>query len=135
MQKITAAILAVILAGSSVAEEPPLDRYQGCWKTNLPNDGISNTIVFCVDGQSIETHVFYRNPDFNSTNCRSSGRIESIDSTTLAVRLGPGTCENDRSLAATDFSCTLLNENELNCLGPDSQQLHLVREISDKNMR
>ena len=135
MQKITAAIMAVILAGTSIAEEPPLDRYQGCWKTDLLDDGITNTIVFCVDGQSIEALVFYPNRGFNSTLCRSSGRIESIDSTTLAIRLGQGTCENDRSLGTTDFSCTLLNENELNCLDPDSQQLHLVREISDRNMR
>lgn len=98
MQKITAAILVVILAGSSIAEESPLDRYKGCWKSDILDDGITNTIVFCVDGQSIEALVFYPNDDFNPpTTCRSSGRIESIDSTTLAIRLGQGTCENDRS--------------------------------------
>ena len=126
----------MILAGSSIAEESPLDRYQGCWKSDFPDDGTTNTIVFCLDGQSIESLVYYPNDDFNPpTMCRSSGRIEANDSTTLVVRLGQGTCENDRSLGAIDFSCTLLNENELNCLGPDSTQIHFVREISDKNMR
>ena len=132
MRRIKAAILTAILAGTSIADEPPLDRYQGCWKTNLPDNGITNTIVFCIDGQSIEVRILYANPGLEPTTCRSSGRIESIDSTTLAIRTGQGTCENRNSLAPSEWTCTFLNDNELNCLNRDFNQLHLNRENAEE---
>jgi len=127
MRNLVTAILAVILVGTSIAEDPLFDSYQGCWESNLPDDGITNTIAFCVDGKSIEAVVFYPNRGEKPTTCRSKGQIESTASTSLIFRTEQGFCENGRTLAATNLTCTLLGENELNCLHPDFEQVHLVR--------
>ena len=128
MRSLLTIVLAVILLGTSVAEDQMLDRYEGCWRANLPDDGVTNTIAFCMDGESVETVVFYPNRGDNPTTCRSNGQIESTAPGSLLVRTRQGTCENGRTLAAAQFTCTLLGENELSCLHPDSRLVHLVRE-------
>ena len=131
MQKIPVVILAVILAGTSLADDSVLDLSQDCWKTDDGHDGVSNTIVFCVDGEFVKASVFYPNRGPNSTTCRSSGQVESIDSTTFVIRTERGTCENGRSLAPGDWTCTLLNEFELNCLDRSFNQIHFKREATE----
>lgn len=131
MQKISLIILAIILAGTSLASDSALDRVQGCWKTDYGVDGISNTIVFCIDSESVEVSVFYPNHGHDSTTCQSSGQVESIDSTTVEIRTGRGNCENGNSLASSVFACTLLNEAELNCLDQGFNQLHFKREKTE----
>ena len=130
MRSLVSTIIAVILFGTSVAEDHAFDLYQGCWKSNLPDDGITNSIAFCIDGESVEAVVFYPNRGDPPTTCRSKGRIEPTDAGLLLVRTRRGTCENGRALAAAYLTCTLLGENELSCLHPNSIQIPLVREGS-----
>jgi len=130
MRSLVSIIIAVILFGTSVAEDQSLDLYQGCWKSNLPDDGITNEIAFCIDGESVEAVVFYPNRGDTPTTCRSKGQVESTDAGSLLVRTRQGACENGRALAAAHLTCTLLGENELSCLHPNSIQLPLVREGS-----
>jgi hypothetical protein len=131
MHKISVVILAVFLAGTSLADDSALDLSQDCWKTDEPDDGVSLAIIFCVDGEVVKVSVFYPNRDYDSTTCRSSGQVESIDSTTLVIRIGQGHCENGRPLAPSDWTCTLLNEFELNCLDRVFNQIHLNREATE----
>ena len=131
MQKIQVMILAVLLVGTAIADESSLGLSQGCWKTDEGHDGVSNTVVFCVDGKSINASVFYPNRGDNSTTCRSSGQVDLLDPTTFAIRTGHGTCENGRSLAPSEWTCTLLNEHELNCLDPGFNQIHLKLEVTE----
>lgn len=135
MQKIPLAILVVILAGTSPADDSALGQFQDCWKADNRNDDVSNTIVFCVEGESVKASVFYPNRGHNPTTCRSSGQIKSIDSTTFALRTGQGNCENGKSLAPSDWTCTLLNEYELNCLDRSFNQIHLKREATESDDR
>ena len=94
MRSLVSTIIAVILFGTSVAEDHAFDLYQGCWKSNLPDDGITNSIAFCIDGESVEAVVFYPNRGDPPTTCRSKGRIEPTDAGLLLVRTRRGTCEN-----------------------------------------
>jgi hypothetical protein len=131
MQKTLVAILVVILAGASPADNSALGLIQDCWKQGDRDDAVSNTIVVCMDGESIEVSVFYPNHGHDSTTCRSSGEIKSIDWTTFALRTGRGQCENGNTLAPSDWTCTLLNEDELNCLDRSFNQVHLKREATE----
>lgn len=131
MHKILVVILAVLLAGTSLADDSALDPSQDCWKTDERDDGVSKTIIFCVDGETVKVSVFYPNRDYESTTCRSSGQVESIDSTTFFIRIGRGNCENGRPLAPSEWTCTLLGEFELNCLDRVSNQIYLKREATE----
>ena len=131
MQKILVAILIAILAGTSAADDSRLGLIQDCWKQGNRDDAVNNSIVVCVDDESIKVSVFYPNRGNNSTTCRSSGQIRSIDSTTFALRTVQGHCENGNSLAPSDWTCTLLNEDELNCLDRSFNQIHLNREATE----
>ena len=131
MQKLLVVLYAVTLTGISSADDSVVGLSQACWMTDGREDFAINSITFCVDGESVEAAVFYPNRGHNSTTCRSRGRVEAIDSATLAIRLQQGSCENGRTLAATDFTCTLLNEYELNCLDSAFNQVHLKRDTTE----
>ena len=128
MRSLGTTFLAVILVGMSIAEDQVPVLYQGCWKSNLPDDGVTNSISFCIRGDSVEATVFYPNREDPPTTCRSHGSVKSTGPNLLLIRTKQGVCENGRTLAAAHLTCTLLGENELSCLHPDSKQVHLVRE-------
>ena len=130
MRSLVSIIMAVILIGTSIADGQSLDIYQGCWKSNLPHDGTTSEITFCISGQSVEAAVYYPNRTDPPTTCRSKGRVESTEADSLLIQTRQGACENGRTLAAAHLTCTLLGENELSCLHPNSVQIPLVREDS-----
>lgn len=120
-------ILAALLAGAPDVGRASLDLFQGCWKTTMPNEDTANSISFCVEGNSVEATIFYPNRGANPTTCNAKGSIELIDSTSLIIQTHPGSCENGRRLGAAHLDCAVLNRNELNCLHPSFEQIHLWR--------
>jgi len=76
MRSLVTLFIAVTFFGTSIAEDQMLDLYQGCWKSNLPDDGITNTIAPCIDGASAEAVIFYPNREDTPTTCRGNGRFE-----------------------------------------------------------
>lgn len=126
-------ILAALLASAPDTGFASLDLFQGCWKTEVSSNGTANTISFCVTESLVEATVFYPNRGPNSTTCNAKGRIELVDSTRLTIRTHAGSCENGRVLGAAKLDCTVLNRNELNCLHPNFEQIHLWRsDAADK---
>lgn len=127
-------ILVALLSGVPDVGYASLDLLQGCWKTKTPNDGTTNTVSFCVEGDSVDATIFYPNRGSNSTTCNAKGSVELIGPTKLTIRTQPGSCENGRGLGAASLDCTVLNHSEMNCLHPNFEQIHLWRvDVPDNN--
>ena len=125
-----ATVLQIVLLLSAAAADSKLSNYQGCWRTDRPDADITNTITLCFEENRVATTIYYPNDGRIPTICRSTGVISVADSGELLIQTNQGACENTRVLAETYLSCTLLSENELNCLHPDGEQIRVWRESS-----
>lgn len=86
-----------------------------CWLYH--HETTDNTLDLCRVGKTAMIEIFFPNHGHGGTTiCRAKGEfLISPADAAVVIRFGPGRCENGRTLEPTRLTCSLEEDQSLDC--------------------